>query len=223
MSDKVDPLWSNQRIGEAAYAEKHFYANHLCSDGVEVKLRTTPTIYCADLMRQVRDEYETERAALTARVAELEAENNQMYEQVRKLPIKWGLELGAMQTRIAELEARLAAGVERWEPVPDGEYITPNKSQLKVDERDHEIAVRYWHHDELEWAWCQLPANWQLCRLTASPQPPAPQVTMPADVAEAIGVLFDYHDKFGYEMDDAINIVQLWLERQKEATDGGYS
>lgn len=47
---------------------------------------------------------EADRAALTARVAELEAENDHLYGQVRMLPVQWGLEVGALQTRIAELE-----------------------------------------------------------------------------------------------------------------------
>ena len=48
--------WTDEQIGERAYGEFHLYADHTCPDGVEVKLRCTPTIYCADLMRQVRDD-----------------------------------------------------------------------------------------------------------------------------------------------------------------------
>lgn len=56
-----DLLWTDKRIGEEAYNEFHVYADHENKDGVMVKLRCTPTIFCAELMRRVRDEYEEER------------------------------------------------------------------------------------------------------------------------------------------------------------------
>lgn len=59
--------WTNERIGREAYKEFHLYADHTAPDGVALKLRCTPTIYCVDLMRRVRDD-------LQARIDELEAQ-----------------------------------------------------------------------------------------------------------------------------------------------------
>lgn len=52
--------WTDLDIGREAYAEFHLYADHVCPDGVQVKLRCTPTIYCADLMRRVRDDMQAQ-------------------------------------------------------------------------------------------------------------------------------------------------------------------
>lgn len=92
----------------------------------------------ADLLfRLVQSDYEADRAALQARIDELEAERDQLAQEVEGLK--------------TELEA-----AQEWQPVPDGMYEYPNwngKGTLIIRILNDGAELEQWHNslpDDIE-------------------------------------------------------------------------
>jgi hypothetical protein len=97
----------------------------------------------------------------------------------------------------------------QWTPLSDGEY-----DGLEVCSNGSEIGLTFLDVYDIDWPIERvLPDNIRLCRLNSD----APQVplTIPDEVRDAMAILFDYSNRFGYEMADAIDIVRPWLEAQR--------
>ncbi len=132
------PRWSDTQVTKAA----HHNSQHV-------------SYYSSTLhaLRQMRDDYETDRQRLIAELAE-------------------------SQAYVLRLERALG---EAWQPVPDGEYSGGNL-KVHVLAGRYVMATKAQHDDNGReyWNGASLPDEYRLCRRTSSSPTVAPQDAPPA-------------------------------------------